>query len=102
MSEKRSAAFEVDCPHCQAKLTVDSEVKAVLEHVPPPPEKSDFNLDEQIAGMSDAEKKRDALFAEQVAAQKDRSKLLDAKFRESFEKRKDEPVEKPIRDMDLD
>ena len=101
MSEKQSSAFEVDCPHCHAKLTVDSELKAVLEHTPPP-EKSDFNLDEQIAGMSDAEKKRDALFAEQMAAQKDRSKLLDAKFRESFEKRKDEPVEKPIRDMDLD
>ena len=100
MSEKKAVAFEVDCPHCQAKLTVDSEVKAVLEHVPPPT-KSDFNLDEQIAGMSEAGTKRDALFAEQMAAQKDRSKLLDAKFRESFEKRKDEPVEKPVCDMDL-
>ena len=101
MGRKQSGAFDVDCPHCQAKLTVDAELQAVLEHIPPP-EKSGFNLDEQLAGLSEAGKKRDALFAEQVAAQKERSKLLDAKFRESFEKRKDEPVEKPIRDMDLD
>ncbi len=101
MGKKQSAAFDVDCPHCQAKLTVDPDVKAVLGHVPPPDE-SAFDFDEQLKGMSGAEKKRDALFAEQMAAQKERSKLLDAKFRESYEKRKDEPVERPIRDMDLD
>lgn len=101
MGKKQSGAFDVDCPHCQAKLTVDAELQAVLEHVPPP-EKSTFDLDAELRGLSGAEKKREELFAEQVAAQKERSKLLDAKFRESFEKRKDEPVEKPIRDMDLD
>ncbi len=101
MGKKGKAAFEVDCPHCQAKLTVDPGVEAVLEHVPPP-DKSDFDLDEQLQGLSEAESKRDALFQGQMAAQKKRSDLLDAKFRESFEKRKDEPVEKPLRDFDLD
>ena len=101
MGKQGKAAFEVDCPHCQAKLTVDPGVEAVLEHVPPP-DKSDFDLDEQLQGLSEAKSKRDVLFQEQVAAQKKRSDLLDAKFRESFEKRKDEPVEKPLRDFDLD
>ncbi len=101
MGKKQSAAFDVDCPHCQAKLTVDPGVKAVLGHVPPPDE-SAFDFESELKGLSEAEKKRDALFAEQMTAQKERSKLLDAKFRESFDKRKDEPVEKPIRDIDLD
>jgi hypothetical protein len=101
MGKKGQAAFEVDCPHCQARLTVDPGVEAILEHVPPP-EKSNFDLDEQLSGMSEAESKRDALFQEQVAAQKKRSDLLDAKFRDSLEKRKDEPAEKPLRDFDLD
>ena len=101
MGKKGKAAFEVECPHCQAKLTVDPGVEAVLEHVPPP-DKSSFNLDEKLQGLSQAESKRDALFQEQVAAQKKHSDLLDAKFRESFEKRKDEPAEKPLRDFDLD
>ncbi len=101
MARKKSAAIDVECPHCQAKLTVDPGVQAVLEHEPPP-DKSAFDLDEQLKGLGEAEAKRDVLFKEQIEAQKKHSDLLDAKFRESFEKRKDEPVEKPLRDMDLD
>ena len=101
MAKKGKVAFELSCPHCQAQLTIDPEVKAVLEHVPPP-EKPAFDLEAELKGLGDAEQKRDALFAEQIDAQKKRSDLLDAKFRDSYEKRKDEPVEKPLRDFDLD
>ena len=100
-SKKTKAAFEVACPHCGAKLTVDAEMHAVLEHVPPPP-KSDFDFDEQLKGLSEAERKREELFRQQMAAEKDRSKLLERKFEESLKKRKDEPVTKPLRDIDLD
>ena len=99
--KKTKAAFEVGCPHCGAKLTVDAEMHAVLEHVPPP-KKSDFDFDQQLKGMSEAERKREELFRQQMAAEKDRSKLLERKFEESFQKRKDEPVTKPLRDIDLD
>ena len=100
-SKKTKAAFEVACPHCGAQLTVDAEMHAVLEHVPPPP-KSDFDFDQQLKGLSEAERKREELFRQQMAAEKDRSKLLERKFEESLKKRKDEPVTKPLRDIDLD
>jgi len=90
----------VECPHCQAKLTVDAELGAVLSHEPPPRQSYDF--DEQLKGLSDAERKRAELFRQQMIAEKERGKLLDRKFEESFKKAKDEPITKPIRDIDLD
>lgn len=101
MSKKGKSAFEVACPHCGAKLTVDGQLGAVLEHVPPP-KKSDYDFDEQLKGLSEAERKREELFRQQMAAEKDRAKVLERKFEESLKKRKDEPVTKPIRDIDLD
>lgn len=96
---KPSPSVEVTCPHCQTKLTVDTELGAVLSHEPPPEKKVDFDL--QLKEVSEAERKRGEVFRQQMEAQKDRSKLLERKFQESFEKSKDQPITKPIRDIDL-
>ena len=101
MSQKSKAAIELACPHCGAKLTVDPQLGAVLEHEPPP-KKSDYDFDQQVKGLSEAERKREELFRQQMEAQKDRSKLLERKFEESLKKRKDEPPTKPLRDFDLE
>jgi hypothetical protein len=100
MAKKRESSVEVGCPHCGAKLTVDPELAAVIAHEPPPDTKYDF--DEQLKGLSEAERKREEMFRQQMAAEKDRSKLLDRKFQESFEKAKDQPITRPIRDIDLE
>ena len=92
-------AVEVTCPHCQAKLTVDTELAAVLSHEPPP--KQEYDFEGQLKELSEAERKREEVFRQQVEAQKERSKLLERKFQESFEKAKDQPITKPIRDIDL-
>lgn len=93
-------AVEVTCPHCQAKLTVDTELAAVLSHEPPP--KQEYDFEGQLKELSEAERKREEVFRQQVEAQKERSKLLERKFQESFEKAKDQPVTRPIRDIDLE
>ncbi|MFQ5723671.1 MAG: aspartyl protease family protein [Terriglobia bacterium] len=98
--QRKSSAFEVACPHCGAKLTLDAQMGAVLEHQPP--KKTDYDFDQQLKGLSQAERKREELFRQQMAAEKDRSKLLERKFEESLKKRKGEPIEKPLRDIDLD
>ncbi|MFQ5662378.1 MAG: hypothetical protein ACE5HL_00910 [Terriglobia bacterium] len=100
MAKKGSAAFEVGCPHCGAKLRVDRELGAVIDHEPPP--KSDYDFDQQLKELSEAERKREEVFRQQMAAEKDRAKLLERKFEESLKKRKGEPITKPIRDIDLD
>lgn len=98
--ERAKPAIEVACPHCGAKLTVDAELGAVLAHEPPP--KQEYDFDGQLKELSQAERKREELFRAQVTAQKERSKLLERKFEESFEKAKDQPITKPIRDIDLE
>jgi clan AA aspartic protease len=98
--KKAKAAFEVDCPHCGAKLTVDAELGAVLSHEPPPEKKVDF--DAQLQEVRQAESKRDEVFRQQMEAAKDRTKLLERKFEESYKKAKDQPVTKPVRDFDLE
>lgn len=100
MSKKAKSAFEVACPHCGATLTVDAKMGAVLEHTPP--KKAEYDFNQQLKGLSEAERKREEVFRQQLAAEKDRSKLLERKFEESLKKRKDEPVEKPLRDIDLE
>jgi hypothetical protein len=100
MAKKSKSSVTVDCPHCGAQLTVDPELAAVIAHEPPPKKEYDFN--EQLKGLSEAERKREETFRQQMAAEKDRSKLLDRKFAESFEKAKDEPITRPIRDIDLE
>ena len=99
MAKKGNAAIEITCPHCQAKLTVDTELAAVLSHEPPP--KQEYDFEGQLKELSEAERKREEVFRQQVEAQKGRSKLLERKFQESFEKAKDQPITKPIRDIDL-
>jgi predicted aspartyl protease len=98
---KGKAALDLTCPHCGAKLTIDAQLGAVLEHEPPP-KKSDFSFEQQLKGLSEAERKREELFRQQMEAAKDRSQLLERKFEESLKKRKDEPATKPLRDFDLE
>lgn len=97
--KKGQETIEVACPHCGAKLTVDAELAAVLSHEPPP--KQEYDFEGQLKELSEAERKREEVFRQQVEAQKERSKLLERKFQESFEKAKDQPITKPIRDIDL-
>lgn len=101
MTKKGENPVEVACPHCGAKLTVDAKLAAVVSHEPPA-RKSSYDFDQQVKGLSEAERKREELFRQQMEAAKDRSKLLERKFEESFKKTKDQPVTKPLRDFDLE
>jgi len=46
MAKKPIDTFEVPCPCCQAKLTVDREIGVVLSHVPPPKPPPSVDLDD--------------------------------------------------------
>jgi hypothetical protein len=46
--------------------------------------------------------RRDEKFKQLAEAEKNKSKVLEAKFQELFKKAKDEPITKPLKDIDLD
>ena len=94
--------IEVDCPCCQAKLTVDPQLAVVLSHVPPPKPPPSVDLDDTARLLREQAERVEAKFRESVEAEKMKEDVLARKFAEGLKKAKDQPVEKPLRDFDLD
>ena len=94
--------FEVDCPCCHAKLTIDRELGAVLSHVPPPKPPSSVDLDDTARLLREQAEAVEAKFRASVESERTKEDVLARKFAEGLKKAKDAPVEKPLRDFDLD
>jgi hypothetical protein len=94
--------FEAECPCCRAKLTLDRELGVVLSHVPPPRPPSSVDLDDTARLLREQNEAVEAKFRASVEAEKTKEDVLARKFAENLRKAKDAPIEKPIRDFDLD
>ncbi|HEV2385700.1 MAG TPA: hypothetical protein VGS20_00450 [Candidatus Acidoferrales bacterium] len=98
---KKAARVEIECPCCQAKLTVDPELAVVLSHSEPPrAPKVDLENVDQI--LREQAQLREAKFRQSVEAERQKEEVLNRKFADALEKAKGQPVEKPMRDFDLD
>ena len=94
-------AFVVSCPCCQAKLTIDAELGAVIAHEEPPRQRSTADLGTAIDQLASKSREREERFRQQMAAEADKSKLLDRKFQESLKKAKASP-DPPTRRYDYE
>jgi molecular chaperone GrpE (heat shock protein) len=102
MAEKDTAIITLTCPCCSSTLTVDPVLAAVLDHkLPPKPQLLD-HLKDAVQYVKAEATKRDEKYQQVAAAEKNKSKVLEAKFQELFKKAKEEPITKPIKDIDLD
>jgi hypothetical protein len=102
MAKRLLDTFDVDCPCCRARLTLDREIGAVLSHVPPPRPPSSVDLDDTARLLRAHEDAVEAKFRASVEAEKSKEDVLARKFAEGLKKAKDAPIEKPLRDFDLD
>ncbi|MBZ0169284.1 hypothetical protein MELA_00098 [Candidatus Methylomirabilis lanthanidiphila] len=102
MSEESKPTIEVACPCCQARLTVDPELGAVLHYELPPKVEVVTDLKAAVDELKGEAGRREAHFKESMEAEKEKGKLLERKFKELLKKAKDEPVIRPTRDIDLD
>ncbi|MGA7855273.1 MAG: hypothetical protein WCA15_18275 [Candidatus Acidiferrales bacterium] len=102
MAKNPIETFQVDCPCCSAKLTLDRELGVVLSHVPPPRPPSSVDLDDTARLLRAHDEAVEAKFRASVEAEKSKEDVLARKFAEGLKKAKDGPVEKPLRDFDLD
>jgi hypothetical protein len=98
----KTDTFEVDCPCCHAKLTIDRELGVVLSHIPPPKPPSSVDLDDTARLLREQADAVEAKFRASVEAERTKEDVLARKFAEGLKKAKDAPVEKPLRDFDLD
>jgi hypothetical protein len=102
MSDQPKSTVELICPCCQARLTVDPELGAVLHHELPPKVASITDLQAAVEELKGEAGKREARFKESMEAEKDKAKLLERKFKDLLKKAKDEPITRPTREIDLD
>jgi len=102
MAQNPTAPFELECPCCHAKLTVDRQIGAVLSHEPPPKGAPSVDLDDTAKLLRDQAARVEEKFRLSVEAERVKDDVLERKFAEGLKKAKDKPIEKPIRDFDLD
>ena len=102
MPRQPLSSIELDCPCCQAKLTIDPELGVVLSHIPPPKPPPSVDLDDTARLLKEQAERVEAKFRQSVEAERTKEDVLARKFAEGLKKAKDKPVEKPIRDFDLD
>ena len=93
--------FVVACPCCQAKLTIDAEVRAVIAHEAPPPKRTVDDLGGALSALRAKSAEREERFRQQMEAESQKGKILDRKFQEGLKRAKDSP-DPPKRPFDYE
>ncbi len=93
--------FETLCPHCRARLKIDTELQAIIDSTPAEEPKTFENLDAAMGHMKAHDEERDAKFRASLEAEKSKKDVLQKKFEELFKKAQTDDT-KPVRDIDLD
>jgi hypothetical protein len=102
MDENKSSVIRITCPCCEAILTIDPALGAVLDHKLPAKPQVAVHLKDAVSFVKEEASRRDEKYQKIVEAEKNKSKVLEAKFQELFKKAKEEPITKPLKDIDLD
>jgi hypothetical protein len=102
MMSKKSQSFEISCPCCAAKLKIDPELEVVLSHTAPVKAGPDVDLTDSARILAEQARQREDKFRDSWEAEMKKEDVLSRKFEESLKKAKSEPVQKPVRDFDLD
>ncbi|HUK14454.1 MAG TPA: hypothetical protein VLW17_14235 [Thermoanaerobaculaceae bacterium] len=96
------AHFTVTCPHCQALLELDGDKQVVVASKPVEKAKSTTTIEDRLRALSEEKENARAKMEEAFRAEKAGSSIREEKFKKLLESAKDEPVTKPVRDIDLD
>jgi len=93
--------FELLCPCCGARLKVDTDLKAVIDHEAAKTPRKFESVDDAMGALKTHDAEREKKFTASVEAEKSKKDVLNRKFEELFQKAKGD-TSKPIRDIDLD
>ena len=104
MAATKTGNITVNCPCCNAKLIINTNLGKVVLHeqAPPQPQHGDLDLGNAQNLLMEQARRREEIFAQSTRDLKIQSELLDQKFAEALEKSKESPITRPTRDIDLD
>ncbi len=98
----KDSILRVSCPCCRAALEIDPDTGIVLAHQAPKSKRVTKDLKKAVAEIRGEEARRDETFRKAFAAQKKHEGELEQKFEGLFKRQKGKPVEKHVREIDLD
>ena len=102
MPDKTSSTIQIGCPCCGSTLTIDPLLAAVLEHKLPVKPPVVAHMKDAVQHVKEEAARRDEKYQQIAEAEKNKGKLLDRKFQELLKKAQEEPITKPLKDIDLD
>jgi hypothetical protein len=102
MAKKPVPPVEVTCPCCQSRFVVDAQLAVVLSHMPPAKAVHDVDISDAARILAEQAQRREDKFRDSWEAESKKEDVLSRKFEEALRKAKEQPVEKPMRDFDLE
>ena len=94
--------FTVTCPHCQALLELDGEQRVVVSSQAAEKPKNTTTIEDRLRALTQERENARAKMDEAMRSEKAGASIREEKFKKLLEVAKNEPVTKPIRDVDLD
>ncbi len=94
--------FSVSCPHCRALLEVDADREVVVGSRPAEEPRDTTSFEDRLEALARQKQDAAAKLAEAMRAEKSGAEIREERFRKLLDDAKGEPVEKPVRDIDLD
>lgn len=94
--------FSVTCPHCRALLELDGVKGVVVGAVAQERPKNAASLEDRLITLAKEKEEAKAKLAEAMRAEAAGAEVREEKFKKLLESARNEPIEKPIRDVDLD
>ena len=96
MSDNQTKTIQVSCPCCDAILTIDPSLPAVLDHKLPAKPQVVAHMKDVGKHLQQEASRRDEKYQQLAEAENNKSKVLEAKFQEFLKKAKEEPITKPL------
>jgi hypothetical protein len=95
------STIEIICPCCQAQLTIDLGLSAVIRHEPAAKATPNMDLQAALGALKSQADRREAQFQQALAAERGKGKVLERKFEESLKKAKEDRSPPSPRPIDL-
>ncbi len=102
MSNRPDGLFEVDCPHCDSRLTIDPRAKRIFHVVKSTEDGEPRSFESAVEDAVSSPNRAQEKFEKELAKEEGRGEKLDQLFEEGLKKAEDDPDKKPPSIFDFD
>ena len=102
MSNRPDGLFEVDCPQCNCRLTIDPRAKRIFHVVNSTEDGNPKSFEDAVEDAVSSPSRAKEKFEKELAKEEGRSEKLDQLFEDGLKKAEDDPNKKPPSIFDFD